>query len=124
MTTPGARRWFIADAYLASTGIGERWESHESVCLLNVGSADANVRVTLYFEDRPPVDTIRLTVAAKRNVHLGTNKPERWGGLPIPRDVPYAIAVESDVPLIYQYSRMDVTQPNMTLMTTIPYCEP
>lgn len=123
MPTPGARRWFIADAYLASTGIGERWESHESVCLLNVGKTDAAVRVTLYFEDRPPVDSIRLTVAAQRNVHLGTNKPERWGGFSIPRDVPYAIAVESDVPLICQYSRMDVTQPNMTLMTAIPYSE-
>lgn len=123
MSTPGARRWYIADAYLPSTGIGERWESHESVCLLNVGTSDAQVQVTLYFEDRPPVDTIRLSVPARRNVHLGTNKPERWGGFRIPRDVPYAIGVESDVPLVCQYSRMDVTQPNMTLMSTVPYSE-
>jgi len=123
MNNSGKCRWYIADAYLPSTGIGERWESHESLCVLNVTRRDAHLQVTLYFEDRPPVDTIRITVAAERNLHLGTNRPERWGGFAIPRDVPYAIVVVSDVPVICQYSRMDVTQPNMTLMSTTPYCE-
>ena len=124
MSTAGARRWYIADAYLPSTGIGEKWESHESLCVLNATTQDAHLKVSFYFEDREPVEDIRITVQAKRNVHLGTHKPERWGGFRIPRDVPYAIGVESDMPIICQYSRMDVTQPNMTLMSTTPYSEP
>ena len=123
MSIPGKCRWYVADAYLPSTGIGQRWESHEALCVLNAGEDDAHLHITLYFEDRPPVTTIRLTVAAQRNVHLGTNRPERWGGFAIPRDVPYAIGVVSDVPVICQYSRMDVTQPNMALMSTTPYAE-
>ena len=33
--------------------------------------------------------------------------------------VPYAIALSSSVPVYAQYSRLDTTQSNMSLMTTI-----
>ena len=51
------------------------------------------------------------------------HKPADLGGVVVPRDVCYGIEVASDVPIIVQYSRLDVTQPNFTLMTTIPYAE-
>ena len=123
MSAPGKCRWYVADAYLPATATGQHLESHEALCVLNAGDSDAHVHITLYFEDRPPVTSIRLMIAAQRNVHLGTNRPERWGGFVIPRNVPYAIGVVSDVPIICQYSRMDVTQPNLALMSTTPYAE-
>jgi hypothetical protein len=39
----------------------------------------------------------------------------------IPRGVPYAIRIESSVPVTVQYSRMDTTQPALSLMTAIAY---
>jgi hypothetical protein len=123
MSTPGKKSWYIPDAYLPSSGLGEKWEGHESVCILNVGDEDAHVNFTLYFEDRAPMEITGLLLKARSNRHVGMHKPEQLGGVVVPRDVPYGIAVESDNPIIVQYSRLDVTQPNFTLMTTTPYCE-
>jgi len=119
----GRRVWYIPDAYLPSSGLGQKWEGHESVCIINDTDEDAAVAFTLYFEDRDPVDKIRFKLPARRAKHVGMHKPEDLGGFSVPRDVPYAIKVESSVPVIVQYSRLDVTQPNFTLMTTIPYTE-
>ena len=41
----------------------------------------------------------------------------------IPYDIPYAILVESDVAVVVQHSRMDVSQSEMTLMTTMAIME-
>jgi hypothetical protein len=38
----------------------------------------------------------------------------------VPKDIPYAMTVESDNSIIVQYSRMD-TSVGMALMTTIAY---
>lgn len=120
---PGKLRWYIPDAYLPSSGLGQKWEGHESVCILNAGKQDAQVRFSLFFADRPPVENIPVVVKARSDQHLGMHKPEQLNGVVVPRDVPYGIVVESDVPIVVQYSRLDVTQPNFTLMTTIPYAE-
>jgi len=122
-TSPGKQTWFIADAYLPGTGLGEKWESHESVCLLNVGDTDASVTFTLYFEDRQPLCIEGIPLKAQSNRHIGMHKPEQLHGTVVPRDTPYGIAITSDHPIIVQYSRLDVTQPNFTLMTAIPYTE-
>ena len=121
MPQPGAHNWYIADAYLPSSGLGQKWEGHESVCILNAGQTDARVRMTLLFEDRDPVEGIELVVGARRCRHIGMHKPQQLGGVKVPRDVPYGIELVSDAPVVVQYSRLDVTQPNFTLMTTIPY---
>ena len=123
MSSPGKKNWYIPDAYLPSSGQGEKWEGHESVCILNVTDQDASVVFTLYFEDREPMEIKGIPLKARSNRHVGMHKPEQLNGAEVPRDVPYGIAVISDVPLIVQYSCLDVTQPNFTLMTTTPYCE-
>jgi hypothetical protein len=121
MPAPGSTTWYIADAYLSSTGHGELWPSHESVCLLNVGKLDATIRMTLYFADREPIDGIVIQLPARRDLHVRLDQPAMVGGVEIPRDTPYGIGLESDQPVVAQYSRLDVTQPNFSLMTTVPY---
>jgi hypothetical protein len=51
----------------------------------------------------------------------GAGTSKHLNGAVIPRDVPYAMRLRSDVPIIVQYSRLDRTQINMALMTTIAY---
>lgn len=121
MSAAGATQWYIPDAYLPGSGRGRKWEGHESVCILNVGGRDAQIRLSFFFEDRPPAEDIEVIVKARSCRHVGMHKPEQLGGFEVPRDVPYGIAVESNEPVVVQYSRLDVTQPNFTLMTTIPY---
>jgi len=81
------------------------------------------VTFTLYFEDRRPLQIQGITIEAQSNRHIGMHKPEQLNGTVIPRDVPYGIAITSSQPIVVQYSRLDVTQPNFTLMTAIPYTE-
>ena len=42
------------------------------------------------------------------------------GGVELPRGVPYAYEIESDVPIVVQHSRLD-TSGGYTLFTTVAY---
>ena len=123
MTSPqGARVWLIPDGYMASPpNDGKAYQSHEAICVLNTGNQDAHLLLDVYFEDRDPLKDIAVTVGAERTFHIRLDKPEHLNGVVIPRDVPYAVRVRSDVPVIVQHSRLDTTQVNMSLMTTIAY---
>lgn len=49
----GTRIWAIAEGYIpsGSTGEGRALESHEAACLLNAGEHDAQVELTVFFND-------------------------------------------------------------------------
>lgn len=55
-TSIGRRCWAIAEGYIPawSNGPEPELQSHETCCVLNAGPVDAQVTLTLYFEDREP----------------------------------------------------------------------
>jgi hypothetical protein len=117
----GRRRWAIAEGYIPgqSTGPAPEMESHETACLLNTAETDANVAITVYFEDRDPVGPYRVTVPPRRTLHLRFNDlddPE-----PIARDTPYASVVESDIPIVVQHTRLDSRQAENALLSTMAF---
>lgn len=125
MTTPepiGQRRWAIAEGYIPPGGThadDRRFESHETACLLNTNAQDAHVAITIYFKDRDPAGPYRVTVPARRTLHLRFNDlgdPE-----PIPRDTDYSSVIESDVPIVVQHTRLDSRQAALALLSTIAY---
>ena len=121
MASIGARRWAIAEGYIPawSTGEGREMKSHETVCLLNAGDRDAEVRITIYFADREPAGPYRVTVPARRTRHVrfdDLRDPE-----PIPVGTDYASVIESDEPIVAQHTRLDSRQAENALMTTIAY---
>jgi len=116
----GHKVWLVPDGYLPSCEPG-KLVSHESICVLNTGMQVAHCVLDVYFEDRDPMLGIHFEVGAQRTLHLRLDKPEMLGGAEIPRDVPYATRVTSDVPIVVQSSRLDVTQPNLALFTTIGF---
>ena len=125
MTTPepiGQRRWAIAEGYIPPGGThadDPRFLSHETACLLNTNAQDAQVVITIYFKDREPVGPYRVTVPARRTLHLRFNDlkdPE-----PIPRDTDYSSVIESDVPIVVQHTRLDSRQAALALLSTIAY---
>lgn len=120
MNSLGSKIWIIPDGFLPLKSSGD-FVSHEAVCVLNVGEKDVNINLSIYFEDREPMEDFKATCGAKRTNHIRLDKIKDSNGKSIPRNVPYAIKVESDGPIIVQHSRMDTTQAEMTLMTTIAY---
>jgi hypothetical protein len=117
----GRRRWAIAEGYIPGWSNGPEPEltSHETACMLNAADADAHVEITVYFADRDPIGPYRVTVPARRTVHVRFNElddPE-----PIPRATTYASVLVSDVPIVVQHTRLDSRQAENALMTTIAY---
>jgi hypothetical protein len=116
----GAKVWLIPDGYYPADSSG-RFPSHEAICVLNPGAADAALTITLYFEDRPKLAGFRASCPAERTRHIRMDQIKDGDGRGVPVGVPYAMMVESDVEIIVQYSRMDTSQAEMALMTTMAY---
>jgi len=115
----GEKNWYIPDGYIPEISSGQL-TSHESICVLNTASEDALLRITIFFEDREPMEDIMVVVGARRTKHIRTSSLHKEG-TPIPVGVPYAIEVVSDIPVIVQYSRLDSTQSENTLMSVMAY---
>jgi hypothetical protein len=118
----GKELWAIAEGYIPG---GDQDESdramvpHETACILNAGEHDAQVEITLYFADREPVGPYRVTVAARRTVHLRFNDLE--DPEPVPRDTDYASIIRADQPIVVQHTRLDSRRGGLGLLTTMAF---
>ena len=122
----GHKVWIIPDGYMPSTPEGTisplGYITHEAICMLNDGSAPAHCRLDIYFEDREPIRAIPFEVGSERSLHLRLDKLETADQQPlIPRDVGYSLRVTSDCNIVVQHSRLDVTQPNEALFSTMAW---
>lgn len=115
----GKRVWLVADGFWPTESNGQ--QSHEAVCVLNTGAADANVSLTLFFEDRPELSGFEVRCPARSTRHIRLDRIRSGKGETVPRGVPYALLIESDEPVVAQYSRLDTTQKELALMTTMAY---
>lgn len=116
----GKKTWLIPDAFYNSQSKGSQ-VSHESVCVLNTSDEDASICMTLYFEDQDKLAGFDATCPAGRTHHIRMDKLVSKSGKKVPMDVPYAILVESSIEVVVQYSRLDTSQAEMALMTTVAY---
>ena len=117
----GRRRWAIAEGYIPpeSTGEGRALESHETACILNAGDREAHVEITIFFADREPAGPYRLTVPARRTMHVRFNElrdPE-----PVPKGTDYSSLFVSDVPVVVQHTRLDSRQAELALLSTVAF---
>lgn len=121
--TMGRRRWAIAEGYIPSWSHGSapQLTSHETVAMLNASHADAQVQLTVFFADREPVGPYRVTVPARRTLHLRFN--DLTDPHPIPVDTDFASTIESDVPIVVQHTRLDSRQAELALLSTVAYAE-
>jgi hypothetical protein len=105
----GHRRWAIAEGYIPSESSfsNPTLVSHETACILNAGDRDAQVAITIYFADREPAGPFRVTIEARRTLHLRFN--DLTDPQPIPRDTDYASIFESDVLIVVQHTRLGFT---------------
>lgn len=121
MEAIGRKRWAIAEGYIppSSTGPRPQMTSHETVCLLNAGSQDAHVSITVFYSDQPPAGPYRVLVPAERTKHVRFN--DLSDPAPIPTDCDYASLIESDVPIVVQHTRLDSRQAENALLSTIAF---
>jgi len=119
----GKKSWYFPDAELPPKGSDPEVFGHESVIILNTNKKDAHIDITIYWTDRDPEKCDRITVGAGRVFCIRAVDGEKFAGIAIPEGVQYAISLESDVPIVAQYGRLDVRQNNMAFYTTPGYAE-
>lgn len=118
----GKKVWAFPDAELPPAGNFEL-KGHESVIILNMSNEDAVAGLTLYFTDMEPIEGIKVKIGARRVRCLRMDNPEDVGGFIIPRQTQYAISLNSSVPVIVQYGRLDTREQPMAFYINTGYCE-
>lgn len=122
MDAIGRTRWVIPEGFIPPESMinaNRALLSHEAACLLNTGDADAHVSITLFFTDREPVGPYKITLGARRTLHLRFNElsnPE-----PVPLGEDYASVFESDVPIVVQHTRLDSRAAEIALLSTMAW---
>ena len=121
----GAKVWYIPDGWLPLKNATENagLEGHEAIIILNCHEEDAVVLMDIYFEEKEPIENIELKVPAKRVKCFRMDHPKEIGGIEIQRLSQYALRFRSNIEVIIQYGRMDITQPNLAYIGTIPFFE-
>ena len=121
----GKKEWYIIDGYRPSPAPDPRAEyvGHESVMILNTNDVDAHICISLYFEDRDPIENIPYLVPAKRIRSFKTDDSTVLGGFVLDVGVQYSMVIKSDVGVQVQYGRLDVQQSNMAYMALMAHAE-
>jgi len=113
----GRRIWFFPDGDLPPAGEGQLL-GHESLIVLNPNDTDAEVTLTLYFEDREPLSLAAQPVPARRVRYIRMDRP--IGSFQVPFGQ-YAMRLESTAGVICQVGRADVRQPNLAYYTVMGF---
>jgi hypothetical protein len=123
MNAIGRKHWAIAEGHIPSQSsfTDRALISHETACILNAGSSDAHVAITIFFADRDPVGPYQITVPARRTLHLRFNDLKEPS--PVPRDTDFSSVFESDVPVVVQHTRLDSRHAEISLLSTTAYSE-
>lgn len=121
MKTLGKTIWAIAAGHipLRSTGHEPEFTSRDELCLLNTSDQEANVEITIFYADKEPVGPYRLKVQARRIRHIHFNDlidPEA-----IFLDTDYGCVIESDVPIVAQFNRLDSSQAENSIFSTMAF---
>lgn len=121
----GSKVWYVADGWMPKEGKTEDsgYTGHEAIMILNSNDEDARVLMDIYFEDKDPIEGIELTVSAKRIRCFRMDNPDDIGGVKLERLYQYALRFRSDVEVVIQYGRMDVTQENLAYIGAMGYSE-
>lgn len=109
---------FIPDCFWPEADNGA-YVSHEAVCVLNTNPFPANISLTLYFEDQPKMEGFSVIVPAERTKHIRLDQLKNQCGEAVPRGVPYAMLISSDADVSLQYTRVDTTQAELAISTTM-----
>ena len=103
---------------LRSTGPEPESTSRDEIFVLNTGDSEARLALTIFYTDRDPIGPYTLTVGARRVRSVRCNDlidPEA-----MPLGVDYGVLVESNVPVVVHFSRIDTSQPALAMLGVTP----
>ena len=118
----GKKIWVFPDLDLPPVG-DYPMKGHESIVVLNTSNEDAHLKFTYYFTDRQPVGDICGSVGAQRVRCFKTDNREDFPNFSPDRETQYAVTVESDIPVVVQYGRLDTRNQPVAYYTVMGHCQ-
>lgn len=113
----GSKTWVFPDGDLPQPGDKAPF-GHESLVILNMNDRETKVEFDIYFDNADPVKNIRDVIGGQRVRCFRLDKPVGEQRYQIPFGQ-YALVVRSELPVVAQIGRMDITQPNLAYYTTM-----
>ena len=113
MSELGYTRYMFIDGDLPGNGDDPSLPGHEAMMITNRNAQDAHILVNLYFEDKPPVKGLHLTVPAERVICTRMD-------LPICTRSPLASIPWSWSPIFRSAPAMAGLTAGLTSATTLP----
>lgn len=119
----GRTEWEITGGFVPtdSTGPEPEMVSNDKLCLLNAGEETATLDLTLHYADGREAGPYPLTVAPRRVRHVRVN--DLIDPYAPPLGKAYSVDVESNVPIVVQFTRQDTRQDELATMSSIAYGE-
>lgn len=122
--TTGKTNWYVVDGYRPPEKTGEAdYEGHEAIMILNCNDVDAHCLLDIYFSDREPVLGIPYLAPARRISAFRTNDSDVFGSVKLEVNQQYSLRIRSDVGVIVQYGRCDISQANLAYIGTLGFGE-
>lgn len=121
MKPVGRKRWVISGGHipLRSTGREPEFTSFDRLSVLNVSDQTAEIEITLYYSDHAPVGPYPLKIDARRVRKFRFNDLIDPEAIPLDRD--YGAVIESNVPIVVQFTRQDTSQAANGLLGTMAF---
>ena len=117
----GKKNWVFCDGYLPPHGDNPEFEGHEALMITNLNKKSAQIELVFVFEDKEPVENIKLTLDGMRTTCIRLDKPMGEQGFMLGESVQYTVWVKSNVPVCACFGRLDVRQTNMAYYSVEGY---
>src|SRR5687767_14023505 len=109
----GSTIWMVPGGHspLISTGKEPEFTSRDELSILNTNAQEASVDIMIYYTNREPAGPYAIKIKARSVRNLRFNDlvdPE-----PVFLDTDYAVLVESNIPVVVQFTRMNTGQPEL-----------
>lgn len=121
MDTIGKKLWVIPGGFIPEESHGHEpdFVSSDQMAILNTTDQEAELEITIYFEDKGPQGPYPLQVRA------GRVRKVRFNDLIDPQAIPlnkeYAAVISSNVPVVVQFSRLDSSHRYKAISSTIAF---
>jgi hypothetical protein len=121
MEAAGKKLWVIPGGHipLQSTGKEPNMVSQDRLAILNTGSDEINVTLSLYYSDQDPVTDYIIKIKGKRLKKIRIN--DLIDPYPVILETNYSIVLEANEPVVVQFFRMNSGQNNAAIMSTIAF---
>ena len=121
MTVIGQTKWVIPGGCIPfhTTGREPALLSQDKISVLNTNEKDVNLTMTVLYPRAEPIGPYSLTVKARRMRTFRAN--DLVDPYPIDLEAEYALTIETDAPVVIQYTRMNTGQNEGALMGGIAY---